>query len=249
MKKYNSLVIAFAITALVLPPFITRAEEDDKTTPPPPIQQGTIKDRIRANNERRIQNIKANNDDKRELRNDRREIASTTRENIRDIRKEGREDIRNASSTEDRKEIRKEMRLDILKARQGGIVKQMTLSIENLKQIRGRIATRIDKIASSSKDVIEPRKLLAEADKKIAEAEASLKSFADYQFVAPTASTTNASSTSIGRPVKLSQDTHKAIQDAKQALQKVVVSILKLSPPKNRNNDETSSSTATTTTQ
>jgi hypothetical protein len=249
MKKYTLLVIIFAIMALVLPPFITRAEEVDDEDITPSTQQNTIKDRIRANNERRIQNIKNNNDDRRELRNERRSISSTTREDIRDIRKEGREDIRNASSTEDRKDIRREMRLDILKTRQEGIVKQMTLSIENLKQIRNRIATRIDKIASSSKDVTEPKKLLVEADKKIANAEVSLKLFSDYQFTAPNASTTNASSTSMGRPVKLSQDTHKAIQDAKHALQKVVVSLLKLSPATNRAGDNTSSSTSTTTNQ
>ena len=54
----------------------------------------------------------------------RKDIRDDRREDVSDILKETRENIREASSTMERREIRKDMRLDIFKVRKEAIIKQ-----------------------------------------------------------------------------------------------------------------------------
>ncbi len=159
-------------------------------------------------------------------RAERREIRDDRREEVGDIRREGREDMKNASSSGERREIRKDMRMDIFRIRKDAIIKQLTVSLNNLKQIRDRIASRIEKAASEGRDMTNAKSALVAADAKILVAINAVEALKAY--TAPTATTTASSTDPIvdlTKPRQVGDAAIKAVKAAHEALVAVVRAI------------------------
>ncbi len=154
------------------------------------------------------------------------ERASSTRsdrrEQIQDIRQQGREDMRNASSSQDRKDIRKEIRKDEFAVRKEALSKQLDIAIQNLKQIRERVNSRITKSEQDGRDMNQAKSLLVVADTKIATAEQALATFKAYT---PTASSTATTTVEMVRPREIADAAIKANKAAHDALVDVVRAI------------------------
>ena len=195
-------------------------------------------DNIENNEEFRnkiLKNIPISSTTKKEIKGDLKYMASTTRmerKDIRDdrreevdgIRKDGRQDMRNASSSMDRREIRKEMHRDIYKARKDAIVKQLILSLQNIKQIRERVSSRIDKMSAEGTDVTSIKALLATADDKITLAQQAIDAFAAF---IPTASTTTSTAIDLGKPREAMGMAMKSVNQSREALGAVIRAIIK----------------------
>lgn len=158
-------------------------------------------------------------------RAERQEIGDDRRAEAKNIRQEGREDMRNASSSGERREIRKDMRKDEFKARKEAITRQLNVTLKNLKQIRARISSRIDKAVLEGRDMTKVKSLLVIADGKITLAEQAVNALVALN---PTASSTTATSTpsvDLGKPREVGDAAIKALQKAHEALVAVVVAI------------------------
>lgn len=216
----------------------------------PPGPNPALRQRIRDNYQNQVQhlktNIRNNEDTRNEMLERRREIASSTHATREDIRDERRDDIRgirteerkslhDATSTEDRREIRVEARLDIFKVRQDALVRQLTLSLSNLKQIRERVSSRIAKLEASSTDMTQAKADLATADAKISAAEAAINGVKSYvppapqfrnatstEHISDNANATTSAIVNLDKPRKVGEAAIKAIKDARDALKVVV---------------------------
>ncbi len=204
--------------------------------------------------------------------------ASTTRpgpDNIREQIDQRRNELKNpnqGSSTErggmpldprDGQGLRndkRELQVDIFKLQQDNIAKQLNQALDNLKQVRGRIQTRITKAEQSGKNMDSAKALLTIADDKITAAESAIANFEAYT---PTASSTvMATSTSDGtttriqleKPRRVGAAAIQAVKDAKDALNNVVVSIaqsmgLKLGDENNADRENQATTTPVACTQ
>jgi hypothetical protein len=115
-------------------------------------------------------------------------------------------------------------RLDMFVFMQGKLVEQLTRALDNLVQIRGRIAARIQADASTS-DMTGAESLLAAADLKLAAAKSAIQALASF---APTATSTQLTATTtvgLGKPRQIGGSAIQAMNDARKALNDVVVAI------------------------
>lgn len=160
---------------------------------------------------------------------ERADIRSDRREEVKDLRQEGRQDMKNASNTIERREIRKDMRMDIFKARKEAIIKQLTVSLNNLKQIRERIGSRIEKAAAEGRDMTKAKSLLVTADTKITAAINAVQALIAYTPTTVTATssteTSAEASVELNKPRQMGEVAIKAIKEANTALVAVVRAI------------------------
>ncbi|MEN9524445.1 MAG: hypothetical protein RL536_514 [Candidatus Parcubacteria bacterium] len=203
--------------------------------PKPGVRTMTALERLRAAKNQNIQNNESN---RNRLLNSmmkatsspglRRDINRDLKEDLRDIREQGRDDMKNATSSMERKEIRFDMRVEEFMARKNALARELGIKLSNLKQIRARISSRIDKAVVEGKNMTEAKRLLVVADGKITLAEQAISGASLFN---PTASSTiTASSTKemkidLKKPRKVAEDAIKALKDAHKALVAVVVEI------------------------
>jgi hypothetical protein len=185
-----------------------------------------VRERMRVPVQERLENLKPLRD-----------IATGTKPEIKDMRGEGRIEnkplLRNASSSIDRKEVRTNVRLDIFKAQKTRLITQLELALNNLKQIRARIFSRIEKAESSGRTMTEARQKIAIADAKIVVAVQEIAKLAGFTPNATSTATTTATSTSpelspiieLGKARQLGEAAIKAIKDVRRALVDVTISI------------------------
>lgn len=230
------------------PPPVT--EQVPPGTVPPPPRPGTnvpkiIRDQLRGGKAENIQNnVELRNKNILENRRvgsstrpdmrgpllasttraERKDIRQERREEVGDIRREGREDMRNASTSDDRREIRKDMRIDIFKVRKEAIIKQLTVSLNNLKQIRDRVASRIEKAGSEGRDMTKAKSSLVIADAKIQDAINAVETLKVYTAPIPTASSTD-TVVDLVKPRQVGETAIKAVKAAHEALVAVVRAI------------------------
>jgi len=232
MKKtyYYSLII---VALFAIAPMVTLAEDGDDVV--------TSKDRLRAavsnveqkiedGVESRLQNVRANQDIRNAVVQKRVNLATTTRKEVRDIRDESRGEMKNASTSLQKREIRNELRKDMFKIELERVIGQISLSLENLKQVRGRIESRIQKATEAGRDMTRAKELLVIANEKIVLAEKSIESLKSLEVDAIMTGTTTASTTTnikLEKPRKLGEDAIKAVKVARNALNDVVVAIAK----------------------
>lgn len=157
-------------------------------------------------------------------RMERKDIRDERREDVMDLRREGREDIRNATNTQERREIRRDMRKDIFEVRKNALLKQLAVSVENLKQVRDRIASRIEKAAATGRDMTAAKSALVTADAKITAALAAIDTFKSYTPPAPSATSTD-QSVGLDKPRQVADAALKAVKDAHESLTVVVRAI------------------------
>ncbi|MFA6078829.1 MAG: hypothetical protein WC779_03680 [Candidatus Omnitrophota bacterium] len=250
MKKTLYILSLAALTVICIP-LISKAEtvsgsatiDSNATISPssnaavsPTIKASpSIRNIIRTDIENRVQNLKANEEARKNQIDERIGIASSSRAMIKDTRIEARAELKIASSSQERKEIRKEMRRDIFNIERLRIAKQLELSVQNLKQVRDRINSRIQKEQQDGKDMSKAIVLLATADAKILAANTALQALKDLipkpMTTAVSASTTVQANISSVQSVNLDaarqavMAVQKAIKDAHRALTDVVVEI------------------------
>ena len=244
MKK--TLVTYIAIASIALSPIIVWADESSSTTPTRP-DGPAIRAQIRANiqtNEIQAREMQAREVQARELKvkqeaeirarllnnrasttMQRMEIRDDRREQVQDIRKDGRMGMMNASNTPERRDIRINTRIEVLKVRRDAMVKQFRVSISNLEQIAGRISTRIDKIAASGKDLSEAKGLLVTALAKIDSAKSAVGIVADYDFSLVNASSTSLTQADLNKVREIGEGAKNAIKESHDALVATVNSV------------------------
>jgi len=248
MKK-NLYLLSLISLAIVCIPLISKAQTTDSTTvntsviaspssspipksPTPKAIPTSVRNTIRTDIENRVQNSKVNDETRKNLIDERLGIASTSRNMVKDVRVEARSAIKTASSTQIRQEIRKEMRRDVFEITRQKMVQQLELSMQNLKQVRDRIASRIEKEKQNGKDMSKAIVLLNTADAKISAVKTAIQNFKDFNpktlaNASSTPQTTNTPGQSIGldparQIMSLAQS---AIKDAHKSLTDVVVAI------------------------
>lgn len=109
---------------------------------------------------------------------------------------------------------------------QNNLADQLNRALDNLKQIRGRIADRIQTETSAGRDMSQAQTLLNAADIKIAAAEQAIQAVADYQPSATSSQYITASTTvGVGQARTIGADAIQAVKDARNALVQVVIAI------------------------
>jgi hypothetical protein len=149
----------------------------------------------------------------------------------------------------------KAMRPENFKMQKNKIFHELNVALNNLKNVRSRVAARITKAESSGRDMTEAKNLLITADAKIVLAQNAV--LALNNISATSTGTTTASTTiDLGKPRQVAQGAIKAIRDAQKALNKVVIAIAHAMGYRTDNDDHiilpppptTGTTTATTTT-
>lgn len=141
-----------------------------------------------------------------------------TNKDIRNTTIEARENIKNASTTRERKEIRTELRRDVFKIELNRLISQLGMSMNNLKQIKARIETRIEKATQTGRDMSKANSLLVIANNKIILAEQAINSL---KLLATSTST----NVQLEKPRQIGASAIKAVNDTRKALNDVVVAI------------------------
>lgn len=280
MKKLYYIGTIAAIAATAILPTIAIAESSgagtdyDSGTAAAGNASTTLTGKLRADYNARIENAR-NNEQSRDLKLQGKRgfasstLASTTRGKMGEGSENDR-DERDASSTapEYRRGISKTVRADIYRMQLNHLVSQLNRALNNLKQIRSRIGSRIEKASASGRDMTNAKSLLTIADAKITAARNAIDALAT---LTPTASSTNVTSTSttatstssgtstppstidLGKPRQVGKSAIQSVNEARKALNAVVVAIAhsmgfkigedgKIVPP-------TATTTATTTSQ
>lgn len=212
LLKISTLVCAISLFLGVL---IAKAEEQK-----PSIGQ------LKANIENRFEK-------NREVRNTRLEekknlIASTSM-----IRREAKEEIRDirASSTmmfkekrDERREIKKEMKVDVFAIRKDALIRELTVTLNNLLRIRNKTVDLMTRAESNGRDMTKAKAQLVIADDKLAKARIAVDALKALQAPATsTASTTT--NINLDKPRKVGDDAIKAVKKARDALKKVTEAI------------------------
>ena len=226
----------------------------------PSINPNIIRERLRADIDEKMKNAKANQEIRNQLLEKNR-IGTTTNKNgvmrVIDGREERRDDDRlvkclgstNPNEKCFRPEIKprenegyedngRSMQMKALKERKEVVGKQLEVALENLKDLRKRISSRIEKDRKAGKDTSSVSLLLKIADQKIVAARDAVKVVKEYTpritNRTPGLTATSTASTTAVVAVNLEQirtyiDTaQKAIKEAHKALSDVIVAIAKL---------------------
>jgi hypothetical protein len=278
MKKYYYSLVAIALVAIVALPAITTAEEGTSINIREKLRQelelknqnAKINQSYRNDileRQRKMASSTASSTDKmlkkdiKGLKGDLKDIKGDFKDGVKDIKsdakdiakdfiKENKDALRNASTTLKNKEIRKEIELRLFEMQKNALIRQLNLAIDNLKQIRARIQSRIVKAEQSGRNLTEAKNLLVIADAKINTAQTAINTLANLTVATSstiTASTTATTTVKLDKPRKLGENAIKAVKDAREALNKVVVSIAKNMGLGNKTATSTPSTNATTT--
>ncbi len=265
MKKTCISLVLIAFVAVIVMPTILKAETDGTATGTPPGMPPrpaptTIRQELRNDIQNRLENAKLNQD----LRNSKLENrASTTRMMMGTSTRPfygsttpPRMMERNASTTwststmpfkgrengqDEKPDIRgymnngKLMIQRMFEMRKNVIVKELQKALNNLHNVRDRIETRIDKVASSTnpntatstRNMTEARRLLVIADAKILAAQNAIDQIKAITSTSSTATSTATSTVNLDKPRLAAIGAQKAIKDAQKALNDVVIAIAK----------------------
>lgn len=209
----KSIIVAVAVLA------VAGAVQAQETTTLP------VRTGIKANVENRIE---ANRDIRNTTLEQRKEVRADARMEIKDMRVEARAEMKleRASSTDMFKkggEMKKKMEAKAFEIRKAALVKELTITLSNLDTLSARIQTRIDKVEAEGRTMTEAKALLVTATEKLVKAKAEVALFASTTPVTTTASTT--AEVDLAKPRAAGDAAIKAVKDARDALQKVVVAI------------------------
>ncbi len=188
--------------------------------------------------------------DLKNLKGDIKDVREDFRDNVKDIRKDAKEEAKDfikenrASTTMSKKEVRREIEAKLFQTHKEMLVKQLNLAIDNLKQIRERIVSRITKAEQNGKNMTEAKELLATADAKISAAQTAITALANFQVTATTTASTT-TTVKLDKPREIGDKAIKATREARDALRKVIVSVARHTGT----TTVTATTTATTTTQ
>ncbi len=245
MKKTYYFVVIAAFIAIIVMPVILRAQIDE-TPKKTPLRNfpAKIRQELRSDIQERQSNARLNQNIRNSLLENR---ASTTRMMSRFASstwatssvpfREGQNGRQNMQRGEGYLNNGRSMILNIFEIRKHFIVNELERALNNLKNVRGRIQSRIDKVSmitasSTARDMTEAKRLLVIADAKILSAQYAINAIKDLSATstaAVTASSTTSTTTLTGidlnRPRLVAIDAQKLIKAAQRALNDVVVAI------------------------
>lgn len=162
-----------------------------------------IRDRIRADVDTKVQNMRYNQDVKNQMIENGYRIATTTtprpplsQKNIKlekigtsspllnqKIKSEKIENMKE-NRIEERKENREEnkiMALEMLKEKRDNLGKNLEVALKNLVELRKRIVSRMEKDRNAGKDMTKVKELLVIADAKISTAKQAVEAVKSYK--------------------------------------------------------------------
>jgi hypothetical protein len=252
MKKHYSVYAFLALTLVITLPAIARADDGNisvDTETSVNAGQGSIRDRIRADYQAKLENVK-NNQDSRNIMMAARLSSSTLRTAVRseievDNDATGTPTLRPGmprgprslapttmmGSTTLRGDFRREnggnsraMRLGMFEARKHMVTHELDVAIHNLGNIRERLDSRIQKEQAAGRNMSAGISALATADAKIKIASDAVAALETY---APEASTTitTSSTVSLDTARSMVEAAKDAIKVAQRSLNDVVVAI------------------------
>jgi hypothetical protein len=253
MNKIPYFLTILALAAIFAVPSATQAQEASvsiRTTVNASSTGPGVLQKMRAEAQVKGPNGKPNVDSRNSMRT--RVISTTTASssiNRKIIRKEGQQDIKDlrsemqqgrklASTTTARREFRQDMELKMFEIRKDILVRQLNLALNNLKQIRGRILSRIEKAEQSGRNMTEARAALKIADAKLGNAQTQINILVNLNASTTIATSSTATSTAtttagtnikikLDKPRQLGEAAIKAVKDARDALNLVIRAIAK----------------------
>lgn len=154
------------------------------------------------------------------------ETKDERKENIYDVRNNFADRAQNSTSTYERKELYREMRKDVFQIRKDSFIRQLNISLNNLKQISERIASRIEKATESGVDMSQATDLLIIADSKTIDAEVAINNLITLSTDdTSTASIDGSLAIDLTKPRELGSHAIQAIKEAHKAFVDVVRAI------------------------
>ncbi len=243
MKITSSLIAIAFLFGIVAT--TAQAQTPAGTTTPVREKVEDRRERVEINKERK--------DDIKEKRDELKDIRKENRAEIKDLKKEmdgDRKDMKlameasrrqiKASSTEmfkkmkdEKKELAKKIKRDTFEIRKDALVKQLTMTLENLANIRARLNDKITALKAESKDVTVAEKSLADADALILKAKTAVTTLSTYS---PATSTTDVE---LEKPRQVGDLAIKSVKEARDSLKKVLSEIVKLLPKKEDDSTKT----------
>jgi hypothetical protein len=257
MKTVPYFFTILAFIAILAIPMIVGAEEAqvqiDTTVTASSSGPGVLQ-RMRTEvkvNGQNTQNTRINQDSRNVMRT--RVISTTTASSSmterRIIQKEGQQNVKDrrtgmqnerklATTSAARREFRQDMELRMFEIHKEILVRQLNLALSNLKQIRSRIVSRMEKAEQSGRNMTEARAALKIADAKLGNAQTQINILANLTAssipVVASSTTGTASSTAtttvkikLEKPRQLGEAAIKAVKDARDALNLVIRAMAK----------------------
>lgn len=204
---------------------------------PLPVRAGikaTIENRLEKNRDVRNPLVEKKMEMREEAKAEMKEVRTEKRAEVKEIRAEAKTEMKlmRASSTDMfkksvkvrkdmREEIKKKMKLNEFNARKNALVKELTVAISNLTNISTRIEARITKVEAEGHIMTDSKALLATANEKLTIAKTEVSAF---QALSIDSATTTAE-VDLEKPRVLGDSAIKSVKEAKEAFQKVIVSI------------------------
>ncbi len=212
MKTTTKKVLLLAILAAFSVGTVAQAQD---ASPSPE----DIRPKIRAAIEKRLE---PNREVRNNLLEQRKEIRTEMRADIKEMRASTTNMFRKDVRKDMREEIKKRMKMNEFQTRKDALVKELTNALSNLENISDRIDSRIEKAESAGRDMTEPKALLVTAKEKLSIARTEVSDFQNLNIG------TNASTTAdveLEKPRTVGDTAIKSVKAARDAFQKVVVSI------------------------
>lgn len=245
MKITSSLIVIAFLFGIVAADAQAQTSTTTQTRERVEVRRENREDRIEINKEKR--------DDIKEKRDEIKDVRKENRAEIKDLKKEmdgDRKDMKlameasrrqiKASSTEmfkkmkdEKKELAKKLKRDTFEIRKDALVKQLTMTLENLANIRARLSDKIVALKAESKDVTVAEKSLADADALILKAKTAVTTLSTYS---PATSTTEVE---LEKPRQVGDLAIKSVKEARDSLKKVLSEIVKLLPKKEDDSTKT----------
>lgn len=236
------LKIKKLLLAILLIPLISISNSNAETVNPT-INPANLREKIRADMDIKMQNVRANQEARNQIiektrpsytapiNNPYERIENSAERKIGNQIEQKMERRLSSSSPQFREGIAvdkiKIMTGKVLTEKKETVSKQLDVAIKNLEELRKRIGSRTEKDRMTNKDMGMVIELLKIADKKIALAKEALAKLRAYEPITKDAATTT--------PINLDQirgiidNAHKSIKEAHRALTDVVVAIAKIS--------------------
>lgn len=243
-----------ALTALVFAFGVLTANAEESTRPIS--ASASTKIEIEANKEVRkeLEGIRKDiKDERKEVKNERKDdikdIKASTTAAIKDMRAQYKDDrkMMNATSSMmnrrdikasttamfkkmqgEKRDLLKKMRVNEFEIRKDALVKQLTLALENLANIRTRLNDKITALATDGKDTTLSVKALADADTSLVKAKTAVDVLKAYSYTSTTATSTT--EVELEKPRKIGDEAIKATKDARDSFKKVLSEIVKITP-------------------
>jgi hypothetical protein len=196
-----ALALSFGATALA-------HAQAGRPSPLPPEDRPTLKERADMKREaagipEKIENRKAALAD-----------ATTTRPFKRDAK-------------EVRAAMQKRMEVKQFEARKNALLKELGKAVEHLNDIVSRIESRIAKAESEGRDMSEPKTLLVTAKTKVEAAKTAVDALKNLTATSTGSTGTTTPEVDLTKPRQIGDAAIKSVKEARDSLQKVVVSIAK----------------------